>query len=189
LTIDHIPKNQENRTKGGIGAQAKRATITGSCIAVSVEEPFARGRSGRLLLSVDKDRPGYVRAAANAVQDWATAVVSANSDGTLSIVFEEPEEVSTKGVPEELEHAMRLAIMRYLQRVREEEGETMDVSQNEIERNVTGNSERKREALVWLVNNGYVTRERRGRSLRHRWGQHYPEDRLEVGSEDNDAPF
>ena len=59
--IDHVPKNKETRGKGGIGAQAKRAMTTGACITVKVIDHPAPGAIGKLLISVDKDRPGRVR--------------------------------------------------------------------------------------------------------------------------------
>jgi hypothetical protein len=56
------PKNKEQRGKGGIGAQAKRAMVTGCAITVEVLAEFGRGMTGKLHLTVDKDRPGRVRA-------------------------------------------------------------------------------------------------------------------------------
>lgn len=61
--VDHVPKNKDNRGKGGIGAQAKRAMTTGCALAVEVVQPFGRGMKGRLRLTVDKDRSGRARAA------------------------------------------------------------------------------------------------------------------------------
>lgn len=61
ITVDHVPKNPDARGKGGIGAQAKRAMTDGCTLLVEVAEPFGIGQSGRLKLTVDKDRPGAVR--------------------------------------------------------------------------------------------------------------------------------
>jgi hypothetical protein len=61
--VDHVPKNKDNRGKGGIGAQAKRAMTTGCALSVEVVQPFGRGMKGRLRLTVDKDRSGRVRSA------------------------------------------------------------------------------------------------------------------------------
>lgn len=61
VTVDHLPKNAEQRGKGGIGAQAKRAMMDGCCLSVEVVEPFGKGQDGILKLKVDKDRPGAVR--------------------------------------------------------------------------------------------------------------------------------
>jgi hypothetical protein len=73
--VDHVPKNKDARGKGGIGAQAKRAMTTGAAIAVEIIEPFGRGMTGRLRLTVDKDRPGHVRANALNAKEAGTVVL------------------------------------------------------------------------------------------------------------------
>lgn len=63
ITIDHVPKNPDGRGKGAIGGQHKRAGIDGIGLTFTVgAEPLARGRDGRARITVDKDRPGHVRA-------------------------------------------------------------------------------------------------------------------------------
>jgi hypothetical protein len=61
ITVDHVPKNPDTRGKGGIGAQAKRSMQDGTCILVEVMEPFGKGQSGVLKLTIDKDRHGAAR--------------------------------------------------------------------------------------------------------------------------------
>lgn len=94
--VDHIPKAKENRGKGGIGAQAKRAMTTGCALAVDVITPFGRGMSGRLKLTVDKDRPGHVRAISAEAKRAGIAVLE--SDPALGGVRIRiaPPEVTTK---------------------------------------------------------------------------------------------
>lgn len=59
--IDHTPKDTENKSAGGIGAQAKRAMTTGCALRVEVIKQFGKGQPGKLRLRVDKDRQGDVR--------------------------------------------------------------------------------------------------------------------------------
>lgn len=59
--IDHTPKDTENASKGGIGAQAKRAMTSGCTIRVDAVKPFGKGQNGKLRIHVDKDRQGDVR--------------------------------------------------------------------------------------------------------------------------------
>src|SRR5690606_20379161 len=59
--IDHTPKDSENKSAGGIGAQAKRAMTTGCALRVEVIKEFGKGQSGKVRLRVDKDRQGDVR--------------------------------------------------------------------------------------------------------------------------------
>lgn len=89
--VDHVPKHEDNRGKGGIGAQQKRALTDGTALRVAVNEPFGRGQVGKLRLSVDKDRPGHVRGAA-VEGGWAgTAVLSSDVEtGEVHAVIEAP---------------------------------------------------------------------------------------------------
>jgi hypothetical protein len=48
---------------------------TGAAIAVEIMEPFGRGMTGRLRLTVDKDRPGHVRANAISAKEAGTVVL------------------------------------------------------------------------------------------------------------------
>lgn len=61
ITVDHVPKNVEQRGKGGIGAQAKRAMLDGCALGVETVEPFGKGQDGIINLNIDKDRHGRVR--------------------------------------------------------------------------------------------------------------------------------
>lgn len=62
INIDHVPKNPDGRGKGAIGGQHKRAGIDGSILTFTVStEPLARGRDGRARITIDKDRPGFLR--------------------------------------------------------------------------------------------------------------------------------
>jgi hypothetical protein len=90
--VDHIGKNAADDSKGGIGAQAKRAMTTGCVIKVKVGEPFGRGMTGRLTMAVDKDRAGHVRGSSGAGgRDAGTAVLESNLDtGTVSVVVQAP---------------------------------------------------------------------------------------------------
>lgn len=92
VTVDHLPKNKENRGPGGIGAQAKRAMASGCLITVEVLTPPAPGQTGKLHLTVDKDRPGAVRGASTGARNVGTAVLTSDpGTGDLSITIETPE--------------------------------------------------------------------------------------------------
>ena len=76
IYVDHVPKSREARGKGGIGAQAKRAMTTGCALTVTVTEPFGQGQAGRLHLTVDKDRPGRVRAKSYAAKHAGDVILT-----------------------------------------------------------------------------------------------------------------
>ena len=88
IYVDHVPKSKDARGKGGIGAQAKRAMTTGCTLAVHVLEPFGRGNTGRLALSVDKDRAGHVRGYATDAKNLGTVVLASDKDsGDIEVEF------------------------------------------------------------------------------------------------------
>lgn len=95
LYVDHVPKNAEARGKGGIGAQQKRALTDGAALRVEVTEAFGRGQTGRLKLTVDKDRPGHVRGVAADASFVGMAVLE--SDGLTGEVRARIEAASTSG--------------------------------------------------------------------------------------------
>ena len=59
--IDHVTKSSENRGKGPIGSQHKRARVSGASYEISSVQPIAPGRAGKLRIKIDKDRLGAVR--------------------------------------------------------------------------------------------------------------------------------
>ena len=89
IYVDHVPKSKDARGKGGIGAQAKRAMTTGCTVAVTVIAPFGRGNTGRLALSVDKDRAGHVRGYATDAKNLGTVVLNSNKEtGNIKVEFD-----------------------------------------------------------------------------------------------------
>ena len=97
VVVDHVPKNKDNRGKGGIGAQAKRAMMTGCALLADVAEPFGRGMTGRLRLYVDKDRPGHVRAISAEAKFAGTAVLESDADtGGVVVTIRPPDNAPTR---------------------------------------------------------------------------------------------
>lgn len=61
IAIDHLPKSDEARARGQTGTVAKRRTINGVSLRVTLHEAFVPGRGGSASMTVDKDRAGQVR--------------------------------------------------------------------------------------------------------------------------------
>ena len=80
ITVDHIPKDPDSRGKGGIGAQAKRAMIDGCALLATVMQPFGKGTSGTVQLTLDKDRHGTVRGIAADGRVVGTAHIESVAD-------------------------------------------------------------------------------------------------------------
>ncbi|WP_198036866.1 AAA family ATPase [Nocardia sp. BMG51109] len=61
LVIDHLAKGSESRTLGPGGTAAKRRTIGGVSLRVTLNEAFTPGQGGSAWLTVNKDRHGGLR--------------------------------------------------------------------------------------------------------------------------------
>lgn len=150
VTVDHLPKNKEQRGKGGIGAQAKRAMASGCLITVEVLTPPAPGTTGKLHLTVDKDRPGAVRGASAGARNVGTAVVASDpGTGDLTITIEAPERGS--GGPFRPTTLME-RVSTFLATV------PAGASGKAIEDGVRGNHDSVRIAVQRLVEEGHVDR-------------------------------
>lgn len=156
--VDHIPKSKDNDTKGGIGAQAKRAMTTGATLRAEVITPFGRGQAGKIKLTVDKDRPGHVRGAAASSRTVGTANITPTDDGDLTIVIEAPEAMPTND-------AGRNRPTHVMERVSNLLATLPDgASKAAIEREIHGKAEVTRDALARLVEEGFATRTTGARS-------------------------
>jgi hypothetical protein len=155
LYIDHTPKSKDSDTKGGIGAQAKRAMTTGSAFKVEVIKEFGKGQDGKLRIRVDKDRPGHVRGASlpGGGGHWAGDVaINTNPDGSLDVVVSAPGE-GKSAKPFRPTHLME-RVSAFLATLPD------GASKNTIEKEVNGNNDAKRAAVDVMVSEGYAVREK-----------------------------
>lgn len=141
--VDHLPKNREGQFKGGIGAQAKRAMTTGCAIRVDVEQEFGKGQTGRLKLTVDKDRPGLVRAIAGGGKHLGHAVLVSSHLGDAVSMSIDPAGGSQPTV-------LMGKVLEYLAVVG-------DASKNQIRREVIGDDKAIDRAITALAEEGKVT--------------------------------
>lgn len=58
---DHVIKNREGRNGYAIGAQHKKAGLTGVLYELQVDQPFGIGKRGKARLIINKDRNGDLR--------------------------------------------------------------------------------------------------------------------------------
>ena len=147
--VDHVPKNRDQRGKGGIGAQAKRAMTTGCAINVEVVAAFGRGMTGRLRLTVDKDRPGHVRAASVGATRIGEAVLESRADGSVLV---EIERAMGDGEAANLhDEAIRIEIMRKVKG----HGEG-GCSRNDIVTSTGKSADTLRPHIAWLLDRGQL---------------------------------
>jgi hypothetical protein len=87
IAVDHMPKSEEARQHGQTGTLAKRRAVNGASYRVTVHQTFAPGKGGAASLTVQKDRPGGVRAVCpidGRYQPAGRFVMTALDDGTLT---------------------------------------------------------------------------------------------------------
>ena len=151
IIIDHTPKNDmEGASKGGIGAQAKRAAMTGAAIRVEVVKQFSRGHTGILKLWVDKDRGGHVRMASLNGKLVGLVHLEPGQDGALSVRFEQEVESETES------GGFRPTAL--MGRVAEHLENNPGASQRDILAAHLGKDKYVRQAIDLLVSEGYVSR-------------------------------
>lgn len=160
--IDHIGKNAADDSKGGIGAQAKRAMTTGCVIKVRISEPFGRGMTGRLGLQVDKDRAGHVRGASSQGRNAGMAELASDIDtGSVRVRLEAPDLVE----PDQRHAGERSMLMEALSQWLE--GKPERTSLKAAREAVGGRAEKIDGALEALIQGGWVHREKAGAGFIH----------------------
>lgn len=171
VTVDHVGKNAELRGKGGIGAQAKRAMVTGAAYTVEVLSPFGRGQTGKLKLTVDKDRPGHVRGFAENSKNAGIATLESGSNGSVNVRVDP---AGTVSVMANRTPFRPTGLMEKISRLLS----TTDgmLGQNQIEQHVGGKASTIRAALDCLVEEGFVSRHPGPRnSIQHRYEKTFRE--------------
>jgi hypothetical protein len=155
--VDHVPKNGLIETKGGIGAQAKRAMTTGTALRVDVIDQFSRGHAGSLSVFVDKDRNGFVRERSGEGKNVGTAYIDPEDGGkrvAVRILYDPEWETQPS-----TDDRIKIDICGFLA---DQEGKG-PVSQRAVETAVTGKREAIRETLRWLQQHAFVRDEAGGR--------------------------
>ena len=88
--IDHVTKSSDTRGRYAIGSERKISGIDGAAYMVDLLAPFGRGKTGRVKLSVSKDRGGHVDEHANTTRVVAEVVLRSSPDGSITTTVEAP---------------------------------------------------------------------------------------------------
>jgi hypothetical protein len=177
VVIDHLTKDRTNQGRYSIGAQHKLAGLDGAAYKFQLVHYFSRATGsepvdGRAVITVEKDRPGYVRG--RTIDDKVGMLhLTAYPDGGVSGSIEEP----TEGGESD-----RKVIERILAYLSVYDGSSL----RGVEANVDGKGTAIREALRWMTDpiRGLVRVELKGCAHLH-WlteaGRAWPEP---VGTRD-----
>jgi hypothetical protein len=143
VTLDHVPKNQEGQLLFSIGSQRKRAAVTGASYRVDTLKEPAKGKDGKLKLTVAKDRPGNRPKGSTACH-----VDLKSTDGHLTI------EAVLEGPSVDAEGNFRPTVL--MERVSRWLEDNPQSTAREVREGVTGKTTVVTEALAVLVREGSV---------------------------------
>ena len=161
LMVDHVTKSKDGRGGYAIGAQSKRATITGAAYIVSRVEGFGRGRSGSFDVFVSKDREGFVEGEAGGEGGHVCRVhVDSSEDGAVRLDLR----TVTRPTEDEAREGYRVRVSAFLAEL----PEGGEASINTVRQKVEGKTDAVLDALRDLVNLGYVERRAKGQAQMHR---------------------
>jgi hypothetical protein len=164
VALDHVTKEREGRGMWARGSGAKLGEVSGAAWMVVPRQNFSRQQGGRIDLKQAKDRIGY-----NAADGDVVASISfdpTDNGAVLSVKVEAP--LSGTTAPEWLPTEMMEQVSLLL------EAANVPLSQNRIEKTVTGKATTARRAVKALTEAGHVSMEPgRGGSFMYRLREPY----------------
>lgn len=169
VALDHVAKDRDGRGSYAIGAVHK---LNGADVAYLLDnrDPFGIGLTGRSQVMIRKDRPGQLRRRGkrshSGLYHYADLVIVSHAEEFAEVSVSAP---ALGGAAPQRPTAIMSRVSAALA---DTPGE---LSQNAIEGMVPGKDRTVRLALELLVNDGYVTREKRGQTLYHRHARPYRE--------------
>jgi len=145
VVLDHVPKDRDAPGSYAIGSQRKRAAVTGAAYRVDTLKEPAKGRNGKLKLTVAKDRPG------NRPKGSTAAEVDIQStDGSVVIELRVSDAQAAAEAGEKFRPTVLMErVSRHLEAVGGD-------SKRGIERNVTGKGTAVRLAVEVLEGEGWI---------------------------------
>ena len=145
--VDHVTKSTEGRGRWAIGSERKLSGLDGAAYLFDVLSPFGRERTGKVKITVSKDRCGHVRQHEGAGRVIAIMELKSWPDGGVTASLEVPKAAESDGSfrPTWLMEKMSQAIADH-----------PGLSARALREAVKGNNETKALALELLVNEGFV---------------------------------
>ncbi len=140
VLLDHVVKNAENRGKYSYGSERKASGATVH-LGFRLLEPLTKGGRGRTLLTVHKDRPGYLP------RPTLGRLVITSHDDQISYTIEADKSHDTGGF-------RPTVLMEKISR--QVETQTDPVAKGWIEETVSGKTDWKRAAIEILAYEGHL---------------------------------
>jgi hypothetical protein len=160
LSLDHVVKDKNSRGRYQIGAVHKLNAISGVSYVLLNEEPFGRGRTGKSRLLVSKDRPGHVRQHGTPEEDQPALTFVAQM-----IVDNQDRETATEvhlTPPAEYGEWRPTHLMARASKLLAAGDE--EYSKSTLASRMGGNAKNAKDAINFLVTDGYAKVDIRGRT-------------------------
>ena len=158
ITIDHSPKAAEARDSGyAIGGTAKKRAIDGALIHAETRLSPAPGQTGRIILRIEKDRPGRLRATCTD-KYVGTFVIDSTQPNITTTRIERDTPITEDGQFRPTKQME--AVSRFIEA-------HPGASKKEIEVGVHGGAPTIRAALAILLEEGHATATFDGRGYHH----------------------
>jgi len=152
---DHVVKDGDARGRYSIGAQHKLAKVD-VAYHLNVKEPLGRGLTGRVLIRVEKDRPGHVRRLARH-KLVAEMIGESLPGGAMDLALEPPSEAAGD----------TFRPTGYMEKVSRAVAHEPGLSITALRSAVGGKAEYVDRARECLINEGYLDPRRDGQAVRH----------------------
>lgn len=147
VLVDHVTKSAEGRGRWAIGSERKLSGLDGAAYLFDTIVPFGRGRTGKVKITVSKDRCGHVRQHEGVGRTIALLELKSWPDGGITATMEVPEAADVTGSfrPTYLMEKLSTAII-----------ENPGLTTRALRSAVSGKNDAKDLALELLVNEGFV---------------------------------
>jgi len=150
-SLDHVVKDKDGRGRYAMGAVHKLNALDGAAYVLENRTPFGVGVTGRSTIRIAKDRPGQLRKNALPGADnmfwYGDLVLTSKGEDFAEVAIEPPHERDESFRPTILMERVAKALQQY--------GSLP--SKTALEKAVTGRAQSVRDALEYLILDGYVT--------------------------------
>lgn len=157
VCLDHLTKNRDTQGRYAIGGQHKLAGVTGAAYKFELIRPLARATDepveGVVSITVEKDRPGFVRGRALGGR-VATLTLVSTADGAVMPRLDPP------NAEAEIDWQLGWKILKFIATYEA-------ASTTRIINAVEGQSKRIQDTLSYLVSEGYASLGRKGPAHLH----------------------
>jgi hypothetical protein len=150
VSLDHVVKNSENRGRYALGGVHKLNAVSGAGYILENRSSFGIGMTGKSGIFIAKDRPGQLRHCAlpsgNSMHWYGDLVLESHGEDFAELSIQPPHEADENFRPTHL-----------MQQIADLLAAKGPLSENIIETSVRGKNDRKRQAINYLILDGYVS--------------------------------